>query len=179
MKKILLLLTVITLVFSCKKEEKSENTIKTIEQVETIKNEFIVKVNFKTNINDQFTLSLKNIKKDEFQTKTISITENVTPTTSVDNITANFGDNISSNFNINFGRKNTKTIFIESITLEYGDNLVNILSADLEKHFRFSKYLSFDEASGELTTKKIENRHIPIMFLKKATYNKLIKGNKK
>lgn len=176
MKKILLLLTVITLIFSCKKEEKSENTIKTIE---TIKNEFIVKVNFKTNINDQFTLSLKNIKKDEFQTKTISITENVTPTTSVDNITANFGDNISSNFIINFGRKNSKTIFIESISLEYGDNLVNILSADLEKHFRLSKYLSFDEASGELTTKKIENRHIPIMFLKKATYNKLIKGNKK
>ena len=178
MKNLLLVFIVFTLVFSCKKEEKNENTIKTIEQVETIKNEFIVKVNFKTNINDQFTLSLKNIKKDEFQTKKIEITEKISSTTSFDAVEANFGENISNNFSIDFGRKDVKEIQLQSIDFSYGINNLKVLPADFEKYFKVNNYIEFDSSTGVLKTLKINNKVRPIVVLKRNAINILKKKNK-
>jgi len=173
MKKLLLVLLLVS-AFACKTENKEENKSQTV--VEKPVNELIVTINYKTSIDDEFKLSLNNVKVDDFQRKSIVITEKVTKTTNPDKVVANFGENFSKGFTINFGPKQVKEIEIQSIDFSYGANSLSIPPADLQKYFRFGKHITLDKESNTLKTQKVDGRHVPLIFLKQNAVNILKKG---
>ncbi|WP_375238365.1 hypothetical protein [Aurantibacter sp.] len=180
MKKIPLILTLF-IAFSCNNTPKQEQQVeptKTLNQNDEPEKEFIVKLNYKSDQADQFVFTLKNIKVDEFQTKKIIIEEKVSITTSMDEIVANFGDNISNSMFIDLGRKKTKNVLLESVMLSYGKYKLIIQPSDLEKYFKFNNYVSLNLETNTLTTKKIEGRSIPIIRLKQNAFKLLKKENK-
>lgn len=166
MKKTVLLLFIVSILLSCKNEAKPDNKPIDVEEVKKEKKEFIIKMNFKTNKDDSFNLRLHNIVFDEFQTKNITITEKVSSTSDLDNLTANFGENISNSFSINFGNNEQKEIEIASMSISYGDKKIEISPDNLSDYFVFTKYISQDTISKKLQTKKIGNTHTPTIMLK-------------
>lgn len=175
MKKLLIVLLLIS-VSACKTDTKEQNNSQAA--IEKPVNEFIVKLNYKTNHKDEFKLSLGNVKVDEFQRKNIQIIEKVSKTTSIDKIVANFGENFSKKFNISFGGKKVKEIEIQSIELTYGKNNLIVGPSDLEKYFRLSKYITLDSINNTLKTQKVDGRHLPLIYLRQNAINTLKKGVK-
>ena len=133
MKRIVLLIFV-TVLFCCKSEKSQETNVRTNEP----KQEFTVKLSFKTNKTDMFSFVLYNIEMDEFQKKWIQINQTVEESETISSIVANFQNNISRNFRINLGNKEEKEIEIESIELKYGEKNIVILPNELDKYFKFN-----------------------------------------
>lgn len=180
MKKILLILTLF-IAFSCNNTPKQEQQVgptKTLNQNDEPEKEFIVKLNYKSDQADQFVFTLKNIKVDEFQTKKIIIDEKVSITTSMDEIVANFGDNISNSMSIDLGREKTKNILLESVTLSYGKYKLIIQPSDLEKYFKLNDCVSLNLETNTLSTKKTKDRIVPLITLKQKAIKLLKKENK-
>lgn len=173
MKKIVLVVLVTFFAFSCSSEPKKESKPIVIENVEETIKEFIVKMDFKTNSEDSFRLELTNIVIDEFQKKNILVIESVSPSSSYEKITANFGENMSKAFKINFGTKELKEVEITKINLTYGKNSINIKGSELKKYFSISKFIQYDSISGKLKTQKVEGKHYPIITLKRNYINAL------
>jgi len=178
MKKVfLILITIIAL--GCKNEK---NETKSIPETETIglneieqTKEFIAKISYRTNKDDEFKIMLNNIVQDEFQRKNIYIIEKVVSNSVFENITANFGevDNLPNEFHINFGVKEIKEVEIESIELTYGKNNLIINAAELKDYFNFNKYVEHDSVSNKFTTKNIDGVHYPTILLKIKGINAL------
>jgi hypothetical protein len=81
----------------CKSENSQETNVRTNEP----KQEFTVKLSFKTNKTDMFSFVLYNIEMDEFQKKWIQINQTVEESETISSIVAKFQNNISRNFRIN------------------------------------------------------------------------------
>lgn len=173
MKKTLLVFLFVS-ILACKSDNQDQVTIVEEKPV----NEFIVQLNYKSNFDDEFKLSLNNIKVNEFQKKNIQIIETVAKTTNLDKIVANFGENFSRSFTINFGMKKLKEIEIQSIDLTYGTNNLVVSPEELEKYFRFSKYITLDLDTKTLKTQKVDGKHVPLIFLNQTAINILKKGIK-
>ncbi|MFT4800474.1 MAG: hypothetical protein ACI93N_000232 [Flavobacteriaceae bacterium] len=164
MKKVFFALVTLVLI-SCNNdkpqiEEKSEI-------IEEKAKELIVEIKFKTNKEDLFKLTLNNIIVDDFQSKRIVVTENVSPTSGIDTLIANFGENISNVLNINFGNKELKEIEIESINILYGENKIKVLPSELKKYFVLNKFVELDTSSNKLITRRVDNKFNPSINLKK------------
>ncbi|WP_289043730.1 hypothetical protein [uncultured Olleya sp.] len=177
MKKGLLLFLLSIVLLACKNEQ-TQITKTSSQGVEDITKELKVKIKFKSTKADNFKLMLNNIVKDEFQTKNIHIIEKVIVNTEMETLNANFGENISNKLIINFGNKEVKTIDFESIDIYYGSNSINILPNQLRKFFNLNKFISLDETSYFLQTKKIEGKHNPSIILKQSAIN-ILTGKKK
>lgn len=160
MKKIILLITV-TVLFSCK-SENSQDSFTPLKP----KQEFTVKLSFKTNKTDMFSFVLYNIEMDEFQKKWIQINQTVEKSETISTLVANFQDNISRNFRINLGNKEEKEIEIELIELKYGEKSIAISPNELDKYFIFNEFVTQDDASGKLIIKKEQNKFNPTIYLK-------------
>lgn len=166
MKKTVLVLFIASIGLACKNDPKPIEKPADVEVVKEEKKDFVVTMRFKSNKEDSFNLRLHNIVSDEFQTKNITITENVSASSDFDNITANFGENISKSFSITFGNKTEKEIEIASMRIAYGAKVVEISPENLSNYFVFTKYISQDSITNKLITKKTGNTHTPTLMLK-------------
>ena len=162
MKRIVLLIFV-TVLFCCKSEKSQETNVRTNEP----KQEFTVKLSFKTNKTDMFSFVLYNIEMDEFQKKWIQINQTVEESETISSIVANFQNNISRNFRINLGNKEEKEIEIESIELKYGGKNIVILPNELDKYFKFNEFVTQDTITNKLIIKKVWQKLQPIMYIEK------------
>lgn len=170
MKKILIKLLIITLVFTvaCKTEPKEvteefipEKVVEPIKELEVI-------VKFKSNKDDSFKLMLNNVVVDEFQKKNIHVIEKVIASSESESFTATFGENnISRNFNFHFGSKEIKEIEIESVIFSYGTKKLSIDRSELAEYFSINKYITLDTISNILKTKKVDGKHNPTIILKR------------
>ncbi len=138
------------------------------------KKEFLVSIEYKSNSPDKFKLIMDNIKVDEFQRKSIVITEDVVATTSLDFINANFGENISSRIVLNLGNKEVKKVVINELIMSYGDNSIIIDGNSILDSFKLNEFVEFDSTSKELKTKRINNNHAPALILKPKVINQLM-----
>ena len=119
---------------------------------------------------------IDNVPVDEFQRKNIHVIEKTEPTTSFEQITAKFGNNnLSNNFNINFGTKELKEVEIVSIQMTYGKNSVSIKGTDLESYFNINNYINYDATTGVLKTQKVGGKHYPAISAKRIAINILKK----
>ena len=177
MKNIFLVVLVVFLSVACKEKPSESTAISSVEktQEEPFK-ELLIVINFKTNKADTFKLMLNNIEVDDFQKKNIHIFEDVISTNTLDVISANFGiNNISNQLHISLGNKEEKVVTIETINISYGKNSLSIESSKLKDFFFFNKFISQDEATSEIKTKKVDGKHSPIMFIKKKAITELTK----
>jgi len=169
MKKTILVILIALTISSCT-DSKKENI------ATEPKDELIIKMNIKSNKKINISLTLSDIKVDEFQKKTISIVEKIVTPNKFENLTANFGKkNISNNLKINFGNLTTKVIEIESMNISYGKNVVEINPNNLNDYFVFSKFVSQNKSNHKLITKKVDGKHAPVITLKKTVFKKLKK----
>ncbi len=175
MKKIVFVLILVVAFVSCK-EKSTQQKIKQNKKV-VQKKEFIIEINYKTNKEDFFKISLNNIKVDTYQKKNIQIIEKVSPTTDYDKITANYGENISNNIAINFGKNNPKKIELESIILKYGNNKQIVTLDNINKFFVLNKFVINDTIDKTLKTIKIGGASNPNLFLKSTVLKTLKKGS--
>lgn len=169
MKKTILILAITLIVSGCKSDTnqaKDQNQPESVEEVKEEKKEFIVDLSFKTNKSGVFQMVLYNIKVDDFQNKYIVISENIEATSSADYMKANFQENISNSFRINFGNKEIREIEVLSIELSYGLNKINIDSENISSYFDFNEYIKQDPITKLLKTEKIEGKLNPIIYLK-------------
>lgn len=176
MKKLLLVLAVV--IVSCKSETKE--TVPAKEEVTEVAKEVVkeleIEMKFKTNKDADFKLSVSNIVKDEFQKKSVVITEKVAPSSSMETIEANFGENIISNsIRFDIGNKELKEVEIGSIDIKYGNNTLNIQGSDLVKYFVINKFIDYNPETGLLKTQKVEGKHYPAIALKRSAINLLTK----
>jgi len=162
MKK-LIFITLSIIVFSC--ENKTKDTI-TKDRTEPQKN-FVVNIKFKTNKVGEIKLALYNIVPNTSQNVWIQINEEVVATTTLDNVTANFGENISNSFRIGFDNKIERKFEFEWIRISYGKREIEIYPEDLTQYFTRNEFIVQNPISLELETKKINGKYNPLLFLKK------------
>ena len=173
MKNTLLIVLLMSLI-SCNNAEKKENKTSVTNNETPPKKELIVSMEFKTNKEDDFKLMLNNIVYDEFQRKNIHILEKVMPSSGVESLTANFGDNLSNEFQFNLGNKVPKEVEVFSMTLSYGDNTVVIGPENIGDYFEVSKkFIKYDTTSGKLITIKVNGNHTPSLYMRGKTLDKL------
>ena len=175
MKKVIVVLLIMA-VFSCKTENKDNvaNQSSPATEVSDEKKELIINIGFMTNKADEFKLMLNNILNDEFQRKNIHIIEKVIPTTVEETINANFGENISGDFQINLGNKIPKEVEITSMHLAYGNNTIQIAPENLNDYFAVNnKYVQFDTVRKVLKTSMVDGKHFPTIIMRKKTLNAL------
>ena len=171
MKNIFIILLIVVFT-ACKSETKEEVTTETTP--EPVEKEFTFSVSFKTNKSDVFKLMMNNVEVDELQKKNIQVFETIHPTTTVDMFTAKFG-NMSKNIHFNLGNKEEKEIEIDNIQISYGNSSVTVKPAELNDYFLLNKFVTQDQSTFKIQTKKIDNAHYPTLILRAREINKLIK----
>lgn len=171
------MLLLITFFISSCGEKKNNEVISNIKEKELTK-ELVVKIKYKTNQPDDFKIMLNHVEVDEFQSKNIHIIEKVFATSNTDLIVAKFGDkNISNRFQIGLGNKEPKKVEMESIDFFYIDKTLSIMPDEIGEYFRFNEFVAFDPISNDLTTKRVNGKHFPVMSLKWKYLDNLIKRN--
>lgn len=176
MKKLVLVVMVALFTFSCSNEPKKESIPVEVEKAIETKKEFIVKMSFRTNKSDSFSLMLNNIEIDEFQTKDINIKEEVSQASKFELITANFGESISESFRINIGNKEAKDVEIDFIKISYGEKKLEISSRELGNYFSFNEFVNYDTINSKFETRRIDGKHYPFLILKKEFMISLAKN---
>lgn len=174
MKKLLFVILLITL--SCKTETKGKGPVEKVVEVEAPARNLLIEVYFKTNKDDDFKLAVDNIIKDEFQKKSVVITEKVSPSSLMETISANFGEGIISNsIRFDLGTKELKEIEFESINFSYGPNSLAISGSDLYEYFIINKFVAYDSITSKIKTQRVDGVHYPAIALNGKAINILVK----
>ncbi|WP_299114849.1 hypothetical protein [uncultured Winogradskyella sp.] len=164
-----ILFTAIILLFSCQKGKDSKATTNASES-----KELIIKIFFKTDVEDVFKIMTNNIEVDEFQKKNIVVRETIPITSNFESMTANFGpNNFSNNIIINLGKK-LKEVTFNSIEINYGKNKLIIDNENFNKYLRLNKFAEFVntdfiivvKTKGEISNPQIALKPSAIKFLK-------------
>jgi len=173
MRKIILVFVVLTTLFACKSDKKnSNNEVAT----ESKKQENILKVyiEFKTNKQDEFRIILNNIEVDEFQKMNIEAREIIPVTASYEKMNVTFFDNVfSKNFLIGLGNDKLKELEINKIVISRGPNIVTVNKENIQDYFSPNKYVEFK--NNKIITKKVNGKHLPLLFAKSRLINTLKK----
>ena len=157
--------------FSCKDNHNNETEKYKIKE----EPELIIRMGFRTSVEDEFKLMLNNIVVDEFQKKNIQVREKVPSTSGFESLEAKFGrGNMSKNVIINLGKK-LKTIELNGIEFSYGKKAILITKANFNKFFITKKFVSLEKDGFFLLTKKIGNQHNPALIVKKTLIDSLFK----
>jgi hypothetical protein len=175
MKNTILFLAIALFVLGCKTETKETKEQEVTEKVAEEEKEFVAKMTFTTNKDGEFQMVLYNIKEDEYQNKYIVISEKIEATSNADYMTADFQENMSNNFRINLGNKETRNIEILTIELSYGAKKINISTEDIATYFNFNEFIKHDSITNSFTTVKVSDRLNPIIYLK-PQYLRELKG---
>lgn len=172
MKKILLLLTVITLVFSCKNEEKPIQNEQPI-VVEEAPKQLELFITCKTDKTDKIEvifnrIELKNNREGEYV-----ITDKISSQNPMQEYSYQmFDDYIVTLVQLKLG-KVPKNLIVDQIALKFDKRQVIIKGEELDKYFAMNKFVSFNKETKTLTTTKIDNKHIPILTLRQGFIKRL------
>ncbi|PNQ74783.1 hypothetical protein C1T31_01185 [Hanstruepera neustonica] len=163
---------IITLVlFSCARNNKAPEIEP--QKLET-KEDFEIVLELKTSVEDDFKVLVNNIEVDEFQKKNIQIVEAIPPSTGFEKLKANFGNkNISNFILINLGKKE-KEVEFNFITFKYGQKSIVVDANNFDEFMRYNKFVSFKKDNFTIETKKVDNKHNPVISAKRILINKLL-----
>jgi len=173
MRKIILVLVVVTTLFACKNDKVKS---KAQDDTELKKEDNTLKVffEFKTNKEDEFKIILNNIEVDEFQKMNIEAREIIPVTTSFEKMNVSFFDNVfSKNFLIGLGNDKLKELEINKIVISRGPNIVTVNKENIQDYFSPNKYVEFK--NNKIITKKVNGKHVPLLFAKSRLINTLKK----
>lgn len=158
---------------NCKEEPK---TIQEASPKEVTEPELVINLEFRTNKEDEVLFVFDEIVIDEFQKKSITISEKVIPTTTSENIIAKFGPgNAPGKLIIDLGSSELKEFEIVSMTFSYGDKAVTIDNNNLETYLALSKFSVFDKSTNKITTQKVDGYHFPKLYIRALLWEQLSK----
>lgn len=173
MKYNILFICLLILLGSCSQKKSSINDAKdlTIAKSEIL----LVKLELKTTVKDEFRIMLNQIEIDEFQKMNIQASEVIPVTSHYESMKVDFFENMfSKKIVIGLGNKFPKRVEIKSISVSKGLNIIDIPQAQIEEYFTANKYVIFDDDMN-ITTKKIDGKHAPILFANSRLINLLTK----
>lgn len=177
MKSLINLITLIFLVLNLSCKDTNVEKKPSVEYNKVVPKQLVIDFNFRTDKQDEFTISMLNIEVDKLQKKSIEISEYVMPSTNYDKIIAKFDSgNLSKDIIVNLGNEVEKSVEIKNISISYGDNAINLSNpSDFEKHLVFNKFIERDSLSKILKTKRLNGRLNPTIRVKRHTINLLKK----
>ena len=172
MKKILLLLTVITLVFSCKNEEKPIQNEQPI-VVEEAPKQLELLITCKTDKTDKIEVIFNRIELKNNREGLFIITDKISSQNPMQKYSYQmFDDYITTLVQFRLGKK-PKKLVINEIELKFDKRQVIIKGEELDKYFVLNKFVSFNKETKTLTTTKIDNKHTPILTLRQGFIKRL------
>ena len=171
-----LMIFVFVLAFSCneQKTEKAtevENTEKPVEKPKKL----IFDIDLETSSPDDFRLFANNIFMNNSQFMNLSVSHKLNSNETAKKMHFEFPEGVQPDFQIGFalGIKNEKTVKINSIAISYGDIEYSVPSNDLVKYFRWNQFVEYNNETGAITTKKVDNKLNPILFLRNPYVEKI------
>ncbi|MDC0956435.1 hypothetical protein OAS44_01030 [Flavobacteriaceae bacterium] len=171
-----LMILVLVMTFSCneQKTEKAvevENTEKPIEKSKKL----VFDVDLETSSPDDFRFFANNIFLNNSQFMNLSVSHKLNSNETSKKMHFEFPEGVQPDFQIGFalGVKNEKSVKINSIAISYGDLEYSIPSNDLVKYFKWNQFVDYDNETGTLKTKKVDNRLNPIIFLRNPYVEKI------
>ena len=167
------------LIFSCKDhttQTKTNQGTPKIEQ-ETIKksNRFIFDIDLETSHPDDFRLIADNIFLNNNQFMNISILHKLNSNETSKKMHFELPEGVQPDYQIgfSFGSKHIKEVKINSIKVSYGEIEYNISKDELIKYFRLNNFTEYNSETGIIKTKKVRNKHNPMIFLRNNFINKI------
>lgn len=162
------------LVFSCKNETKNDTQGIENSVIETPK-ELVVKLGFKTSVEDEFRIMLNNIKVDEFQRKNIQVRETVLPSTGFESIIAHLGGEVNTkNLLIHLGKKE-KIVEFNGMEFSYGSKSILVTKSNFNKFLNTNKFVVLENDGFVFSTKTINGKHNPAIIARKRLLDSLFK----
>ena len=172
MKNLLILLTVFTLVFSCKNEEKPIQNEQPIVVEEGTK-QLEIEITCKTDKTDIFQVIFSQIELKNNREGAYIITDKLTSQTGSKKYDYKmFGDFILTKLQLKFGRV-PKDFYIEKIKISYKLRDIFIDGSELNKYFVINKFINYDNVTKKITTKEINGKHVPLMTLRDGFIKRL------
>lgn len=171
--KINFFITIVLLtLFSCKDEVKQASENKDIVKES---NHLTVEVTLKTSKQGDFKLFANNVFLNNNQEMNISITQKLNSNSNFEKIVFKFPENINpdSQLGLSLGSESEKLIELESLSLTFGETKFNIKPETINDYMVFNKFISVDSTTSKITTKKIENKHNPILFFRRKIIDSL------
>ncbi|MDU8884652.1 hypothetical protein RXV94_00670 [Yeosuana sp. MJ-SS3] len=159
----------ILLSLSCKDNNKTEiPTAQNIEEETSNTNKLIFEIDLKTSEPDDFSLFLNDIFLNNSQFMNISIKSKLNSNETEKVLHFEFPEGIKPDRQmfLALGTKKEKEVQINSITISYGDLEHVITKGNLLQYFTMNKYVEYNSETNTLTTKSVDNRHNPIIFVR-------------
>jgi len=174
--KVFFSILILTLIISCKTEEKPKDVVKTDnEKVEAKKpnEDFSINFEIESDIETKIMVLFKDI---EHGKQKVDYTVYLPLEKANNNAkAAMFGDFIPGQLLVEFGRQKQTEFTVKSATILYEDQVINITKDNFQTYFYLNKYITYDKVTGVLKTKRIGKSLAPIATLKPAHFNKIFK----
>lgn len=177
MKKVFF--TLITLVLiSCNNEKpKVEGKSEIIEEKIQVNepNQFIMDLNLKSSETDVLKMFANNIFINNERTMNISLSGKINKSENLSTMSFSFPKDIKPDVQVYFslGTKNEKKIYIENINLSFGQTKFSIKANELEDYFAFNQFVNYNSETGEISTKKVNGKHNPLMILRRKIIDQI------
>ena len=167
------------ILFSCKDQETQSNTnqVNLNDNQEVVKkpNRFKFDIDLETSISDDFRLITNKVFLNNNQFMDLSILHKLNPNETAKKIHFELPEGVLPDYQIGFslGVKHVKEVKINSIKVSYGEIEYNVSQDELIKYFRLNQFVEYNNETGVLTTKKVGNKHNPMIFLRNNFLNKI------
>ncbi len=163
-------LLLILISFACK-EDKKETPIETATEKTTQKqpNKLVFEIDLTTTQPDDFKLYANNIFLNNNQFMNLSITQSLNNNETSKTMRFEFPEGVVPDYNLIFSLGNSveKEVIIRGISLSFGSIKYNITPSEIDKYFRFNKFIEYNSETNKFKTKKIDGKHNPTLTLKK------------
>ena len=173
--KIFQLFLLALLVFSSCKNDSNKNE-NGIDSESNLEDRLVVKVNMVVPDDDNFEIYFR--RKEEKFSSDYKITQNIKGSSQAQNIEFVFDIlDFPSHLRIDFGRNaNQGPMKINRLIFQYNDNFHEFTSNELKRYFIPNAYMEVDFSTGNVTTKKINEKYNPYLNSNNISYfvNKLI-----
>lgn len=178
MNKVLILL-IITVLFSCKSDPNNttnnENiAIETTPEVETSK-ALVLEIDLEMSVSEDIKLMSLDTFLNNGQFADVFITQKLNANETSKKIRFELPENITPDnlLGISFGPKSIKEFTINSVKLSYGDLNYDIKPEAVLDFFYTNDFIDYDDTSKTFKTKEIKGKHNPILFLRKLYIDKI------
>jgi hypothetical protein len=131
-------------------------------------NKLVFEIDLHTTEPDSFTFFSNDVFLNNNQFMNIGITQRLNMNETTKNLKFEFPNNIKPDAMLGFslGSEKTKEVTIKNIKLSYGDTKFDITSDNIENYFTFNKFIEYDASSKVIRTKRVDNLHNPLLFLR-------------
>jgi len=169
------MILVCVIAFSCDEKKTEPAEVENTEIVEEKSRQLILDVDLETSKPDDFRFFANNIFLNNSQFMNLSISHKLNSNETYKKMRFEFPEGVQPDFQIGFalGVKNEKSVKINNINISFGDLEYSIPAGDLVKYFRWNQFVSYDAETGMLSTKKVDNRLNPILFLRNPYVEKI------